>query len=160
MFCKAAFSAGDQQGCDKFFTPCNPLTSERETMQLTLTTPAVLFSAISLLMLAYTNRFLAYATLVRGLHAKYRENRQTHLLIQIKNLRLRLKLIRAMQISGITSLLLCVVTMFLVYIQVQTIAEVVFGVALILLILSLGILIWEIQISVTALDAQLDELNE
>jgi hypothetical protein len=129
-------------------------------MQLTLTTPAVLFSAISLLMLAYTNRFLAYATLVRGLHAKYRENRQTHLLIQIKNLRLRLKLIRAMQISGITSLLLCVVTMFLVYIQVQTIAEVVFGVALILLILSLGILIWEIQISVTALDAQLDELNE
>jgi hypothetical protein len=160
MFREAAFSAGDQQGCDKFFNPCNPLTSERETMQLTLTTPAVLFSAISLLMLAYTNRFLAYATLVRGLHAKYRENRQTHLLIQIKNLRLRLKLIRAMQISGITSLLLCVVTMFLVYIQVQTIAEVVFGVALILLILSLGILIWEIQISVTALDAQLDELNE
>lgn len=129
-------------------------------MQLTLTTPAVLFSAISLLMLAYTNRFLAYATLVRGLHEKYRENRQNRLLIQIRNLRLRLKLIRTMQIAGISSLLLCVVTMFLVYIQVQMVAEVVFGVALILLILSLGILIWEIQISVNALDAQLDDLKE
>jgi hypothetical protein len=129
-------------------------------MQLNLTTPAVLFSAISLLMLAYTNRFLAYATLVRGLHEKYRENRQTHLLIQIRNLRLRLKLIRTMQIAGISSLLLCVVTMFLVYVQVQMVAEVVFGVALILLILSLGILIWEIQISVNALDAQLDDLKE
>jgi hypothetical protein len=129
-------------------------------MQLNLTTPAVLFSAISLLMLAYTNRFLAYATLVRGLHEKYRENRQTHLLIQIRNLRLRLKLIRTMQIAGISSLLLCVVTMFLVYVQVQMVAEVVFGVALILLILSLGILIWEIQISVNALDAQLDDLKD
>jgi hypothetical protein len=129
-------------------------------MQLNLTTPAVLFSAISLLMLAYTNRFLAYATLVRGLHEKYRENRQSHLLIQIRNLRLRLKLIRTMQIAGISSLLLCVVTMFLVYVQVQMVAEVVFGVALILLILSLGILIWEIQISVNALDAQLDDLKD
>ena len=129
-------------------------------MQLTLTTPAVLFSAISLLMLAYTNRFLAYATLVRGLHEKYRENRQKHLLVQIKNLRLRLKLIRSMQIAGITSLLLCVLTMFLVYVQVQTVAEVVFGVALILLILSLGILIREIQISVNALDAQLNDLKD
>jgi hypothetical protein len=129
-------------------------------MQLNLTTPAVLFSAISLLMLAYTNRFLAYATLVRGLHEKYRENRQPHLLIQIRNLRLRLKLIRTMQIAGISSLLLCVVTMFLVYVQVQMVAEVVFGVALILLILSLGILIWEIQISVNALDAQLNDLKD
>ncbi|MBN2526048.1 MAG: DUF2721 domain-containing protein [Deltaproteobacteria bacterium] len=129
-------------------------------MQLTLTTPAVLFSAISLLMLAYTNRFLAYATLVRGLHDKYLEQKQKRILYQIKNLRLRLRLIRSMQIAGISSLLLCVVTMFLVYIQVLRIAEFVFGVALVLLMVSLGILIWEIQISVNALDAQIDDLKE
>ncbi|MBN2714641.1 MAG: DUF2721 domain-containing protein [Deltaproteobacteria bacterium] len=129
-------------------------------MELTLTTPTVLFSAISLLMLAYTNRFLAYAALVRGLHDRYQERKETRLLVQIQNLRLRLKLIRAMQIAGITSLLLCVVTMFLVYVQVQHVAEFVFGIALLLLILSLGILIWEIQISVNALDAQLNDLKE
>lgn len=129
-------------------------------MHLTLTTPAVLFSAISLLMLAYTNRFLAYAALVRGLHERYQESRQKRLLVQIKNLRLRLQLIRCMQIAGITSLLLCVVTMFLVYIQIQPVAEFVFGVALLLLIISLSILIWEIQISVNALDAQLDDFKE
>jgi hypothetical protein len=39
--------------------------------QLSLTTPALLFSAISLLLLAYTNRFLAYASVVRNLHARY-----------------------------------------------------------------------------------------
>ena len=43
--------------------------------QLTLTTPALLFSAISLLLLAYTNRFLAYANVVRSLHARFKENR-------------------------------------------------------------------------------------
>lgn len=129
-------------------------------MHLTLTTPAVLFSAISLLMLAYTNRFLAYASLVRGLHQKYKADKSPLLFIQIKNLRLRLKLIRAMQIAGISSLLLCVVTMFLVYVQILFIAEFVFGVALILLIVSLAILIWEIQISVKALDAHLDDFKE
>ena len=54
--------------------------------ELSLTTPALLFSAISLIMLAYTNRFLAYAAVVRNLHAKYQERQDAILLDQIKNL--------------------------------------------------------------------------
>jgi uncharacterized Tic20 family protein len=127
--------------------------------QLTLTTPALLFSAISLLLLAYTNRFLALATLVRSLYAKYIENSDKLIYSQIKNLKKRLNLIRNMQIYGITSLLLCVVCMFLIYIEWIKIAEIIFGLALILLILSLALSVREIQISVKALNIQLQDLE-
>ncbi len=128
--------------------------------QLTLATPALLFSAISLIMLAYTNRFLAYASLVRSLHARYMEEKDKVLLWQIRNLRRRLNLTRGMQVLGISSLLLCVATMFLIYINATTFAEIIFGIALVLLICSLALLIWEIQISTRALDLQLGDMEE
>lgn len=118
--------------------------------QLTLTTPALLFSAISLIMLAYTNRFLAYTAVIRNLHDKYLQKKDERLIKQIKNIKQRLHLTQYMQIAGITSLLLCVFTMFLIYIQQNTIAVWIFGIALILLITSLSLLIIEIQISAKA----------
>ena len=127
--------------------------------ELTLTTPALLFSAISLILLAYTNRFLAYATVVRSFHANFKENPNKVLLGQINNLRKRLRLTQAMQILGITSLLLCVLCMFLIYISLQGWAELVFGFALLLLIASLGLSIREIQISVRALDIHLNDMQ-
>ena len=127
--------------------------------QLTLTTPALLFSAISLLLLAYTNRFLAYANVVRNLHARYRENPDNLIVGQIQNLRLRLKLTRTMQLLGIGSLLLCVLCMFLVYIDLQLSAEIIFGIALVMLILSLALSVREIQISVKALDLHLSDME-
>lgn len=127
--------------------------------ELTLTTPALLFSAISLILLAYTNRFLAYATVVRTLHAQYKLDPSKLLLGQINNLRKRLYLTRSMQILGITSLLLCVLCMFLVYVQWQTAAELIFGVALVFLITSLALSVREIQISVRALDLHLSDME-
>ncbi|WP_242206279.1 DUF2721 domain-containing protein [Aestuariivivens insulae] len=127
--------------------------------QLTLTTPALLFSAISLIMLAYTNRFLAYATVIRSLHDKYVQKKDSVLIAQIENIKQRLYLTRSMQIFGITSLLLCVLTMFLIYIQQHTIAIWVFGLALLLLILSLVLLIVEIQISVKALEYHISDIE-
>jgi hypothetical protein len=128
--------------------------------ELTLTTPALLFSAISLIMLAYTNRFLAYASVIRNLHAIYLEKKDTSLLRQIKNLKLRLNLTRWMQIFGISSLLFCVVTMFLIYVHLNTTAVWVFGFALILLIISLSLLIKEIQISAQALQHHIADIEE
>lgn len=127
--------------------------------QLTLTTPALLFSAISLIMLAYTNRFLAYAAVIRSLHDKYLQKKDERLIKQIKNIKKRLYLTRSMQISGISSLLLCVLTMFLIYIEQHTIAVWVFGLALLLLIVSLGFLIVEIQISVKALEHHISDIE-
>ncbi|MFT4663752.1 MAG: hypothetical protein ACI9XB_000693 [Gammaproteobacteria bacterium] len=128
--------------------------------ELSLTTPALLFSAISLIMLAYTNRFLAYASVIRNLHDKYLEKQDDSLVQQIKNLRLRLNLTRWMQIFGITSLLCCVLTMFLIYIDQQSVAVWVFGIALVLLIISLGLLIKEIHISVYALKLHLSDMEK
>ena len=122
--------------------------------------PALLFSAISLIMLAYTNRFLAYAAVVRNLHDKYLDKQDDLLIEQIKNLKKRLGLTRAMQILGITSLLLCVFTMFLVYVHYVVLATWVFRVALLLLILSLSLLIWEIQISTYALSLHLRDIED
>jgi len=127
--------------------------------QLTLTTPALLFSAISLLLLAYTNRFLAYANVVRSLHARYKENKDDIIVGQIQNLRKRLILTRTMQLLGIGSLLLCVICMFLVYIELQLAAELIFGIALLMLIVSLAISVREIQISVKALDLHLGDME-
>ncbi|WP_422104901.1 DUF2721 domain-containing protein [Winogradskyella sp.] len=127
---------------------------------LTLTTPALLFSAISLIMLAYTNRFLAYAAVIRNLSEKYKEKKEASLIRQIDNLKLRLNLTRWMQIFGISSLLLCVLTMFLIYIDLHTSAVWMFGIALLLLILSLAFLIREIQISTQALGHHLSDMED
>ena len=128
--------------------------------ELSLTTPALLFSAISLIMLAYTNRFLAYAAVIRNLHDIYLERKEESLIRQIKNLKLRLNLTRWMQIFGISSLLCCVLTMFLIYIHQQNMAVWVFGFALILLIISLALLIKEIQISAQALQYHIADIEE
>lgn len=128
--------------------------------ELTLTTPALLFSAISLIMLAYTNRFLAYAAVIRKLHDEYLDKMDQNLIQQIKNLKNRLNLTRYMQMLGISSLLLCVLTMFLIYVEYHVLAVWVFGVALLLLILSLALLIWEIQISVRALSYHISDIEE
>lgn len=128
--------------------------------ELTLTTPALLFSAISLIMLAYTNRFLAYASVIRNLHDKYLKEKDDSLLRQIINLKKRLNLTKWMQIFGIASLLLCVLTMFLIYVNLDETAVWVFGLALLLLIFSLALLIREIQISTEALQHHIQDIEQ
>ena len=129
-------------------------------MDINLTTPALLFPAISLLLLAYTNRFLTLATLIRTLHAKYKEDPHDVILGQIKNLRKRVILIRNMQAFGVLSLLLCVVCMFLLFADEQIAGRYTFGLSLILLIISLGLSVYEIQISIHALKIQLNDLED
>ena len=128
--------------------------------QTTLTTPALLFSAISLILLAYTNRFLAYASLIRGLHEKFKLNPNEMLKGQIANLRRRLHLTKNMQITGVSSLFLCVGTMFLIFVGEDQVAVWIFGIALIMMIASLGISIYEIQISVKALNLHLSDMEQ
>lgn len=126
---------------------------------LDLTTPSLLFSAISLILLAYTNRFLSYASVVRALKEKHLETKDPRNIAQIDNLRQRLYLTRTMQILGILSLLLCVIAMFFIYISWQMIAAWIFGAALLLLAASLCVCIWEINISVKALEIHLDDIG-
>ncbi len=127
---------------------------------LTLTTPALLFSAISLILLAYTNRFLTIAQLVRSLHAQYKSDPTLILFGQIDNLRKRIYLIKSMQVYGVGSLLLCVVSMFLIYVGRNLAAELIFGLGLLMLIISLTISIWEIVISVKALNLHISDLEK
>ena len=127
--------------------------------ELTLSTPSILFSAISLILLAYTNRFLSYAQLVRTLKADYDKNPSTITHLQLANLRRRLYMARSMQLFGVSSLLLCVVCTFLIYIGFQMIAVYTFGIALVLLTISLGISIRELLISVRALELHLDSFE-
>lgn len=127
--------------------------------ELTLTTPSLLFSAVSLIMLAYTNRFISYAQLVRNLAQDYEEHPSEDLEAQIRNLRKRLYLIRLMQVLGIFSLFLCVVTMFLIYVGFQLLAIYIFGLGMFSLIGSLGVSIQEITISVKALEIRLNKIE-
>lgn len=128
-------------------------------MDLTLATPSLLFPAISLLLLAYTNRFLALAALIRKLQGQYRDRRSGGVRRQIDNLRRRVLLIRNMQVAGAGSLLLCVLCMFLLFGGMLTTAQFVFGASLLLMMVSLALSIREIQISVQALEIELLDLE-
>ena len=125
-----------------------------------LTTPSLLFSAISLIMLAYTNRFLAYASIMRQLKKEYQKSHDPKEIKQIENLNLRLNLIRAMQIFGISSLLMCVIATLLLFLEFTIVAGCCFGMALLALTISLGISIWEINISTAALKIDLSDVTE
>ena len=127
---------------------------------LSLTTPALLFSAVSLILLAYTNRFLAYAQIVRSLYAEYKKNKNHVLVGQIKNLRKRLNLIRLMQILGVVSLFLSMGSMLFLFVDFNILGAYIFVLALFSMIISLAISIWEIQISVVSLNLHLKGMEE
>lgn len=127
--------------------------------EFSLVTPTLLFSAVPLIMLAYTNRFLSYAQLVRNLKDKYVKDRSEVTAAQIANLRKRLNLTRSMQILGISSLFCCVVSMFFCFISLRITAIIIFGIALLLLISSLGLSIREVVISTRALEIHLNDLE-
>ncbi|MBP3193723.1 DUF2721 domain-containing protein [Natronogracilivirga saccharolytica] len=128
-------------------------------MSLDLSTPALLFPAISLLLLAYTNRFLTLATLIRNLHGKYKEEQDPLLFDQIRNLKLRTRLIRDMQVLGVISLFLSALCMLLLFQGYMPAAKWTFGFSLVFLLASLGLSVWEIQISIRALNIQLSDMS-
>lgn len=128
-------------------------------MDITMNTPALFFPAISLLMLAYTNRFLGLANIIRNLHAAWKVSPDPIYVEQIRNLRRRLTLIRDMQTLGILSLFLCVVCMFLLFRGLVEIANFVFGTSLVLMLGSLAVSIWEIQLSGGALNLHLKDME-
>ncbi|MEX2595111.1 MAG: DUF2721 domain-containing protein [Anditalea sp.] len=130
-------------------------------MELELSTPALLFSAITLLMLAFTNRFLAIASLIRSLHSIHLEHPdQTVIVDQIKNLRRRLNMIKNMQVYGVLSFLLCVICMFLIYQEFSQAANIVFMLSMMALLVSLFLSLIEIQISTRALNIELADMEE
>lgn len=129
-------------------------------MNLSIETPALLFSATSLILLAYTNRFLTIAQIVRGLKKTYDMEHNKSILIEIKNLNLRLTLIRYMQLFGVLSLFLSVFGMLVLFVEWQLIGIYIFGASMLSLLISLGISFWEISISVNALRVHLSDLVE
>lgn len=130
--------------------------------QISINTPALLFPAITLMMLAYTNRFLALATLIRNLHAKYKQIQEDREIIkaQITNLKRRLVLVKQMQATGIISFFFCVLSMLSFYLQYESWAFGIFGLSLLSLLLSLGLSLNEIFISTRALEIELKDMLE
>ncbi len=129
-------------------------------MNLDIETPALLFSATSLILLAYTNRFLTIAQIVRGLKKTYDQEHTKSILIQIKNLNLRLTLIRYMQLFGVLCLFLSVFAMLLLFLDQQLAGIFLFGASMLCLLVSLALSFWEISISVKALKVHLSDLLE
>jgi hypothetical protein len=129
-------------------------------MNIDLSTPALLFSATSLILLAYTNRFLTIAQIVRGLKQSYHDNKTKSILLELKNLNLRLSLIRWMQLFGVLSLFLSVFAMLFLFFNLRNIGVIMFAISLLCLLVSLGTSFWEITISINALRLHLSDLNE
>jgi len=122
-------------------------------MTLEITTPAVLFPTVSLLLLAYTNRFLALTSIVRRMDSS---GEVEHEFYQVKNLRKRLNYIKKMQYFGVSSLLMCAVSMLFLFFQIDFIGKISFAISLVLLVISLLFSLLEIQISLEALRIHLN----
>ena len=128
-------------------------------MEINISTPALLFSAISLLILAYTNRFLALANLIRQYGALYKEHPETRFLKQIQNFDIRLNIIKKTQIFGVISFLFCVLCMFLIFINLIIPAEILFAISLICLFISLLLSLKELFLSIGALNVELEDIK-
>ena len=126
-------------------------------MTLEITTPAVLFPTVSLLLLAYTNRFLALTAIVRQMDSS---GEVEHEFYQVKNLRKRLNYIKKMQYFGVSSLLMCAISMLFLFLQMDFIGKITFGISLVSLIVSLLFSLLEIQISLEALRIHLNHNSE
>jgi hypothetical protein len=129
-------------------------------MELTLTTPALLFPAISLLLLAYTNRFLTLAALTRELYGRYKVEPDPKILGQLANLRYRIIIIRNMQACGVSSFFFCVLCMFVLFAGQPTLGKWIFAGSLLLLLVSLALSLREIHVSIDALILQIEDLEE
>jgi len=127
-------------------------------MEIEISTPALLFPAISLLLLAYTNRFLTTGQLIRSLSHQAREHGSNQLTGQIANLKKRLELTKWMQFFGVVSMLLCTLSMFALFLGFYDVGKKIFGLSLITMCLSLFISLWEVYISSNALNLELEDL--
>jgi hypothetical protein len=129
-------------------------------MDISINTPALLFPAISLILLAHTNRFLALTNRIRTLHDKYQNHEQKHIIHgQIKNLRYRVKLIKNMQALGIVTFLVCILCMYFIYVEWMMMAHVLFAIGLISFAASLLLSLLEIQLSTKALELELSDME-
>jgi len=128
-------------------------------MHIELSTPALLFPAISLLMLAYTNRFLGLASVIRQLHKTQTESPKPMLLKEIQSLRKRIRLIRDMQTFGVLSLFMCTSCLFLLFRGYQNAGEIMFGSSILSMLASLALSFYEIRLSIQALDMHLQDLK-
>ena len=129
-------------------------------MEITLTTPAILFSTVSLLYVAYTTRFVAISNLIRTLKTRFELDHEQQVLQQIANLRTRVLLIRNMQLAGIISLILSSISMVFIYIGNQNAGFIIFGLSLLFLIYSMLLAAREIWISVESLNIELNSIQE
>lgn len=129
-------------------------------MQISVTTPALLFPAISLFMLAFTNRFLSLGARIRSLHDTYKLDRDDSVRKQLRNLRRRVHMIRNMQGLGVLSMAACVLSMICLFEDLILAGEILFGLSLFFLLSSLFISFLEIKISVEALNILMEDLEK
>lgn len=126
---------------------------------LSLTTPALLFPTISVLLLAYTNRYIAISNRIRALYTQYKTEPAEGLLQQISILKKRILLIRNMQITGIGGMFSAAFTMFLIYNGASGWAHTFFGISLVLILISLSLCTVEVYLSNKALLVQLKDIE-
>ena len=129
-------------------------------MEIEISTPSLLFPAVSLLLLAYTNRFLAVAQLIRMLHRQSSERENCDEYKQIANLKYRLELTKWMQFFGVLSILLCTLSMFELFIGFLGLGKQIFGLSLVAMCISLFISLWEVMISTKALNMELSDMHK
>lgn len=128
-------------------------------MALNITDPAILFPGISLLFLAYTNRYLALANIIRQLNKVIAEGFDENREKQIQNLLVRIKLIRYMQMFGILSFICCVISMSALLLGFDKMGVFAFGGSMVFLFISLVVSFFEVASSGDGLRIEIERTH-
>ncbi|MBT3852279.1 MAG: DUF2721 domain-containing protein [Gammaproteobacteria bacterium] len=121
-----------------------------------ITTPALLFPAISLLFVAYTSRLHSLSVLIRAMTTDgSNESKTMHAKEQLNILKKRVNYIKRMQVFGILSFIFNLITIICLYINYDYLANYIFGFGLFMLSASLFFALLETLISTKALNIHL-----
>ena len=129
--------------------------------------PAALFPAIPLMMISFGNRYMSMASLIRKIHDELMHKKLTkkdketnRYLKQIDILKKRLRLNKATSTLASIAFIANLIAMYFVYINDMFMFATMFVGSLIAFGISLILYIIELQLSTTALDTHLQDLED
>lgn len=129
-------------------------------MDIAINTPALLFPAITILFLAYSNRFLTIATRIREKHADFNKTHSPVAAKQIMSFRLRLRYIVAMEMFAVLGIISCTIAMGFIFYGLQNYGNIAFAISMLFIVLSLLASIIELFFSMKALNIELEDMEE
>ena len=128
-------------------------------MAMDINTPALLFPAIAILTLGYVNRYLGTAGVVRTIKKDYDSGySHTNVVGQLAILKKRIELSRYMISIAISALILACLSMFFIFLDMNSVGIAIFSASVVGMILSMMLSLYETKLSNKSLFIEIQDI--